>query len=137
MKRKICKIILLFMMVSFLFVAEAKADGASIKCPKTATVGTPFTCEVTTDQTIYISTDLRIYKGSTTMQENGKIEFKANEAKDYDISIVSYNDDGATTTFDTATVTVKEATTTTKTTTKTTTTTTKAKSDNNYLSSIS
>lgn len=133
MKRKISKIILLFIMVSFLFVTEAKADGASIKCPKTATVGTPFTCEVTTDQTIYISTDLRIYKGSTTMQENGKIEFKANEAKDYDISIVSYNDDGASNTFDTATVTVKEAVTTTK----TTTTTTKAKSDNNYLSSIS
>lgn len=128
--KKISKIMLLLMAMMFLSIGSVKAENVSITCPKTATVGTPFTCNVTTDQTIYISTDLRVYKGSTTMEKNGSIEFKASEAKDYDIGIIS--EDGSNT-FDTATITVKAAT-TTKT---TTTTTTKAKSDNNYLSSIS
>lgn len=130
MKKKI-KIMLLFTFCTFLFTGSIKAEEVSITCPKTATVGIPFTCTISTNQTVYITSDLRVYKGSTTMTKNGSIEFKATEAGDYDIGVIS--EDGNNT-FDTKTVTVKTATTSKSSTT--TTTTTKAKSDNNYLASI-
>lgn len=129
MKKKILKLNLFALAIMFVFLINVNAEGASISCPKTAEVGKPFTCKVTTDQTVYIASELRVYKGSTMMSENGNIEFKASEEKEYDIGVIS--EDGMNT-FDTATVNVK-AVTTSKT---TTTTTTKAKSDNNYLSSI-
>lgn len=123
------KLFLMFILGMLIFSLNVKAaDTYSIKCDK-AYANEPFTCSVTTDVPVYVSTDLKVYEGSTSMNKNGTIKFKATKAGDYDISLIS--DDGETT-YKTVTISVNEKTTTTK----TTTTTTKAKSDNNYLESI-
>lgn len=129
---KFKKIIFLAGISMFLFIGNIYAtDEVNITCPKTATVGEPFTCNITTNKSVFISSDLKVYEGSTEMNKNGYIKFKATKAQDYDISLVSEDVDGVKT-YKTVTVSIKNATTTTT----TTTTTTKAKSDNNYLSSI-
>lgn len=123
------KLFLMFILGMLIFSVNVKAaDTYSIKCDK-AYANEPFTCSVTTDAPVYVSTDLKVYEGSTSMNKKGTIKFKATKAGDYDISLIS--DDGETT-YKTVTISVNEKTTTTK----TTTTTTKAKSDNNYLESI-
>lgn len=124
---------LLFIMALFMCsMISVKADGPSITCPSNAKVGEVFKCTITTDRSVIIATDLKVYKGSTSMNSSGSIELKANEAGNYDVSVMdaSYQE-----TFDTKTVIVSKVTTTTTTTKKTTTTTAK-KSDNNYLSKI-
>lgn len=121
------KLFLMFILGMLIFSVNVKAaDTYSIKCDK-AYVNEPFTCSVTTNVPISISTDLKIYEGSASMDKNGTIKFKATKAGTYDISLE--NDEGE---IESITVSVNEKTTTTK----TTTTTTKAKSDNNYLESI-
>ncbi len=123
------KLFLMFILGMLIFSVNVKAaDTYGIKCDK-AYANEPFTCSITTDAPVYVSTDLKVYEGSTSMDKNGTIKFKATKAGDYDISLIS--DDGETT-YKTVTISVNEKTTTTK----TTTTTTKAKSDNNYLESI-
>lgn len=123
------KLFLMFILGMLIFSVNVKAaDTYGIKCDK-AYANEPFTCSITTDAPVYVSTDLKVYEGSTSMDKNGTIKFKASKAGDYDISLIS--DDGETT-YKTVTISVNEKTTTTK----TTTVTTKAKSDNNYLESI-
>ena len=123
------KLFLMFILGMLIFSINVKAaDTYGIKCDK-AYVNEPFACSVTTAKPVSISTDLKVYEGSVSMDKNGTIKFKASKAGDYDISLIS--DDGETT-YKTVTISVNEKTTTTK----TTTTTTKAKSDNNYLESI-
>lgn len=123
------KLFLMFILGMLIFSVNVKAaDTYGVKCDK-AYVNEPFTCSVTTTESVSISTDLKVYEGSTSMDKNGTIKFKATKIGDYDISLIS--DDGETT-YKTVTISVNEKTTTTK----TTTTTTKAKSDNNYLESI-
>ena len=123
------KLFLMFILGMLIFSINVKAaDTYGIKCDK-AYVNEPFACSVTTAKPVSISTDLMVYEGSVSMDKNGTIKFKASKAGDYDISLIS--DDGETT-YKTVTISVNEKTTTTK----TTTTTTKAKSDNNYLESI-
>lgn len=123
------KLFLIFILGMLIFSINVKAaDTYGIKCDK-AYVNEPFACSVTTAKPVSISTDLKVYEGSVSMDKNGTIKFKASKAGDYDISLIS--DDGETT-YKTVTISVNEKTTTTK----TTTTTTKAKSDNNYLESI-
>lgn len=123
------KLFLMFILGMLIFSINVKAaDTYGIKCDK-AYVNEPFACSVTTTGTVSISTDLKVYEGSVSMDKNGTIKFKASKAGDYDISLIS--DDGETT-YKTVTISVNEKTTTAK----TTTTTTKAKSDNNYLESI-
>lgn len=121
------KLFLMFVLGMLIFSVNVKAvDTYSIKCDK-AYVNEPFTCSITTDVPVSISTDLKVYEGSTSMDKNGTIKFKATKAGDYDISLK--NDEGR---IESITVSVNEKTTTVK----TTTVTTKAKSDNNYLVSI-
>lgn len=123
------KLFLMFILGMLIFSINVKAaDTYGIKCDK-AYANEPFACSVTTAKPVSISTDLKVYEGSVSMDKNGTIKFKASKAGDYDISLIS--DDGETT-YKTVTISVNEKTTTTK----TTTTTTKAKSDNNYLESI-
>lgn len=123
------KLFLMFILGMLIFSINVKAaDTYGIKCDK-AYVNEPFACSVTTAKPVSISTDLKVYEGSVSMDKNGTIKFKTSKAGDYDISLIS--DDGETT-YKTVTISVNEKTTTTK----TTTTTTKAKSDNNYLESI-
>lgn len=123
------KLFLMFILGMLIFSINVKAaDIYGIKCDK-AYANEPFACSVTTAKPVSISTDLKVYEGSVSMDKNGTIKFKASKAGDYDISLIS--DDGETT-YKTVTISVNEKTTTTK----TTTTTTKAKSDNNYLESI-
>lgn len=123
------KLFLMFILGMLIFSINVKAaDTYGIRCDK-AYVNEPFACSVTTAKPVSISTDLKVYEGSVSMDKNGTIKFKASKAGDYDISLIS--DDGETT-YKTVTISVNEKTTTTK----TTTTTTKAKSDNNYLESI-
>lgn len=123
------KLFLMFILGMLIFSINVKAaDTYGIKCDK-AYANEPFGCSVTTAGPVSISTDLKVYEGSVSMDKNGTIKFKASKAGDYDISLIS--DDGETT-YKTVTISVNEKTTTTK----TTTTTTKAKSDNNYLESI-
>ena len=123
------KLFLMFILGMLIFSINVKAaDTYGIKCDK-AYANEPFACSVTTAKPVSISTDLKVYEGSVSMDKNGTIKFKASKAGDYDISLIS--DDGETT-YKTVTISVIEKTTTTK----TTTTTTKAKSDNNYLESI-
>lgn len=123
------KLFLMFILGMLIFSINVKAaDTYGIKCDK-AYVNEPFACSVTTAKSVSISTDLKVYEGSVSMDKNGTIKFKTSKAGDYDISLIS--DDGETT-YKTVTISVNEKTTTTK----TTTTTTKAKSDNNYLESI-
>lgn len=123
------KLFLMFILGMLIFSVNVKAaDTYGVKCDK-AYVNEPFTCSVTTTESVSISTDLKVYEGSTSMDKNGTIKFKATKIGDYDISLISI--DGETT-YKTVTISVNEKTTTTK----TTTTTTKAKSDNNYLESI-
>lgn len=123
------KLFLMFILGMLIFSINVKAaDTYGIKCDK-AYVNEPFACSVTTTGPVSISTDLKVYEGSVSMDKNGTIKFKASKAGDYDISLIS--DDGETT-YKTVTISVNEKTTTAK----TTTTTTKAKSDNNYLESI-
>ena len=123
------KLFLMFILGMLIFSINVKAaDTYGIKCDK-AYVNEPFACSVTTAGPVSISTDLKVYEGSVSMDKNGTIKFKASKAGDYDISLIS--DDGETT-YKTVTISVNEKTTTAK----TTTTTTKAKSDNNYLESI-
>lgn len=123
------KLFLMFILGMLIFSINVKAaDTYGIKCDK-AYANEPFACSVTTAGPVSISTDLKVYEGSVSMDKNGTIKFKASKAGDYDISLIS--DDGETT-YKTVTISVNEKTTTTK----TTTTTTKAKSDNNYLESI-
>ena len=116
------KLFLIFILGMLIFSVNVKAtDNYSIKCDK-AYVNEPFTCSVTTDVPVSISTDLKVYEGSTLMDKNGTIKFKATKAGDYDISLK--NDEGR---IESITVSVNEKTTTSK----TTTVTTKAKSDDN------
>lgn len=123
------KLFLMFILGMLIFSINVKAaDTYGIKCDK-AYANEPFACSITTDAPVYVSTDLKVYEGSTSMDKNGTIKFKATKAGDYDISLIS---DDRETTYKTVTISVNEKTTTTK----TTTTTTKAKSDNNYLESI-
>ena len=123
------KLFLMFILGMLIFSINVKAaDTYGIKCDK-AYANEPVACSVTTAKPVSISTDLKVYEGSVSMDKNGTIKFKASKAGDYDISLIS--DDGETT-YKTVTISVNEKTTTTK----TTTTTTKAKSDNNYLESI-
>mgnify|MGYP004497998983 FL=1 len=123
------KLFLMFILGMLIFSINVKAaDTYGIKCDK-AYANEPFACSVTTAKPVSISTDLKVYEGSVSMDKNGTIKFKTSKAGDYDISLIS--DDGETT-YKTVTISVNEKTTTTK----TTTTTTKAKSDNNYLESI-
>lgn len=118
------KLFLMFILGMLIFSINVKAaDTYGIKCDK-AYANEPFACSVTTAKPVSISTDLKVYEGSVSMDKNGTIKFKASKAGDYDISLIS--DDGETT-YKTVTISVNE---------KTTTTTTKAKSDNNYLESI-
>lgn len=123
------KLFLMFILGMLIFSINVKAtDTYGIKCDK-AYANEPFACSVTTAGPVSISTDLKVYEGSVSMDKNGTIKFKASKAGDYDISLIS--DDGETT-YKTVTISVNEKTTTTK----TTTVTTKARSDNNYLESI-
>lgn len=128
MKRK--QFFLLITLCLFSFMFKVHAAEPNISCPASANANERFTCKVTTEEKVNISSELKITKGSLVMSESGSIEFKADSAGKYDISLISSD---YVTTYQTITVTIKEITTTKKT---TTTTTTKAKSNNNYLSYI-
>ena len=123
------KILLIFMVSMLLFINKVYAlDDYNIKCPNNIIVGEPFTCEIIIKEPVIIDTELKIYEGSREVTTNGKIKFKAENKKKYDISLISldYN-----TTYKTITISANELDTTKK-----TTTTTIKKSSNNYLSAI-
>lgn len=124
------KYLITFILCMFIFTIKVSAT-SSISCkPLNVNVGDQITCSVKTDEPVEISSKLSIVAGDTTMEKDGNIVYKASSKGTYDVMIKTITPGFS----DKAIITVSEKTTTT--TTKTTTTTTKAKSDNNYLSSI-
>lgn len=128
MKKKLPLLIFL-MFTSFMFTVSIKAE-SSITCnPSNAYIGDKITCSIKTDEPVEVTSKLSLVAGNTTLEKDGNIVYEAKSAGKYEVTL-STIEPGFTTY---ATVRVNE-----KTTAKTTTTTTtKAKSDNNYLSSVS
>lgn len=128
MKKKLPLLIFL-MLTSFMFTVSIKAE-SSITCnPSNAYIGDKITCSIKTDEPVEVTSKLSLVAGNTTLEKDGNIVYEAKSAGKYEVTL-STIEPGFTTY---ATVRVNE-----KTTAKTTTTTTtKAKSDNNYLSSVS
>lgn len=122
------KYLMTFIICMFIFVIKVNAT-SSISCkPTNVTVGEQITCSIKTDEPVEITTKLNVVAGDTTMEKDGNIVFNATAKGTYDVVIKTITPGFS----DKVSIVVNEKTTTTK----TTTTTTKAKSDNNYLSSI-
>lgn len=127
--KKNLKLLAFFIITSFVFVFNVKAESSITCTPKNVYIGDQITCSIKTDEPVEVTSKLSLVAGNTTLEKNGNIVYKATNKGTYDV-ILTTIEPGFTTK---AEVNVTEKTTTTKT---TTTTTTKAKSDNNYLSSI-
>ncbi len=127
--KKNLKLLAFFIITSFAFIFTVNAESSITCTPKNAYIGDQITCSIKTDEPVEVTSKLSLVAGNTTLEKNGNIVYKATNKGTYDV-ILTTIEPGFTTT---AEVNVTEKTTTTKT---TMTTTTKAKSDNNYLSSI-
>ncbi len=128
--KKNLKLLAFFIITSLVCVFTVNAESSITCTPKNVYVGDQITCSIKTDEPVEVTSKLSLVAGNTTLEKNGNIVYKATNKGTYDV-VLSTIEPGFTTK---AEVNVTEKTSTTKSTT--TTTTTKAKSDNNYLSSI-